>query len=51
VGPDFFEGLDVLGDQVRRFAVDQRQEEVVAVDIGVAATGANPNEIYSKPIA
>jgi hypothetical protein len=27
------------------------EEEVVAVDIGVAAKGANPNEIYSKPIA
>jgi hypothetical protein len=34
----------------RGFAVDQGQEEVVTVDIGVAAIGANPNEIYSKPI-
>ncbi len=48
--PDFFEGLDVLGGQLGRFPVEQRQEDVVGVDVGVAGHGLRDRRRMMPPL-
>src|ERR1035438_10732544 len=37
--PDFLKRLDILCGQLRRLTVKQRQEDVIAVDVGIARHG------------